>query len=359
MTPLRSAGSDTRAFRRAALAGLFLLVPALALSAERPAAGRGGTPPPPAVPAGVTAHRDLAYVENGHARQVLDLFVPANTGRPLPLIIWVHGGGWAAGDKGGCPPLRQGYAQRGYAIASVNYRLSQHARFPAQLQDCKAAIRWLRRHAARFGLDPERFGLWGSSAGGHLVAMVGVTGDVKEFDAEGPRDVSSAVQCVMNDYGPTDFLQMDAHRPAGAALAHNAPDSPESRLIGGPITDPANRALVTRASPLTYVSRGDPPFLINHGDQDPLVPHHQSELLFAALKDAGVPVRFNTVRGGGHGVGFGGEELDAMRRDFFELHLNGAQNAASVWPAAMRSSTAAVAGPGGAGKQGKKGGKTP
>jgi len=340
------------------LAGVVLFVSAMTSGAERPAVGRGATPPPPAVPSGVTAHRDLAYVENGHARQVLDLFVPASAGRPLPVIIWIHGGGWAAGDKAGCPPLRQGYAQRGYAIASVNYRLSQHARFPAQLQDGKAAIRWLRSNASRFGLDPDRFGVWGSSAGGHLAAMVGVTGDVREFDAEGPRDVSSAVQCVMNDYGPTDFLQMDAHRLAGAALAHNASDSPESRLIGGPITDPVNRALVARANPITYVSRGDPPFLINHGDQDPLVPHHQSELLFAALKDAGVTVRFNTVRGGGHGAGFGGAELDAMRRDFFELHLKGVSNAATVWPAAMRSSTAAVGGAA-AGKPGKKAGNAP
>ena len=358
MTPSRPLGSDTKAWRRAAWAGVFLFVTTMAPGAERPAGGRGGTPPPPAVPAGVTAHRDLAYVKNGHARQVLDLFVPANAGRPVPVIIWIHGGGWAAGDKAGCPPMRNGYAQRGYAIASVNYRLSQHARFPAQLQDGKAAIRWLRSNAARFGLDPGRFGVWGSSAGGHLAAMVGVTGDVREFDAEGPQVVSSAVQCVMNDYGPTDFLQMDAHRLTGAALAHNASDSPESRLIGGPIADPVNRALVARANPITYVSRGDPPFLLNHGDQDPLVPHHQSELLFAALQGAGVPVRFNTVRGGGHGLGFGGAELEQMRRDFFDLHLKGEKNDAAVWPAAMRSSTAAVAGVG-AGKSSKKMGKAP
>ncbi len=358
MTPSRPVRLDTKSPRRAALAGLVLFVTAMMSGAERPAAGRDGTPPAPAVPPGVTAHRDLAYLENGHARQVLDLFVPKNAGRPLPVIIWIHGGGWAAGDKAGCPPLRQGYAQRGYAIASVNYRLSQHARFPAQLQDCKAAIRWLRSNAARFGLDPERFGVWGSSAGGHLVAMVGVTGDVTQFDAGASQEISSAVQCVMNDYGPTDFLQMNAHRPGGAGMDHNAPDSPESRLIGGPITDPANLAMVMQANPITYVFRGDPPFLINHGDQDPLVPHHQSELLFAALKEAGVPVRFNTVRGGGHGAGFGGAELEQMRRDFFDLHLKGEKNDAAVWPVAMRSSTAAVGGAG-AGKQGKKAGKAP
>ena len=109
------------------------------------------------------------------------------------------------------------------------------------------------------------------------------------------------------------------------------------------ITLPENREKVQRANPITYVSKGDAPFLINHGDIDPAVPHHQSELLFDALKAAGVPVRFNTVKGGGHGAGFGGPELDKMRRDFFDLHLKGVKNDAAQWPAAMRSSTDAVA----------------
>lgn len=320
-------------------------------------AGRAADgPPPPAVPPGVVAHRDLAYVEKGHPRQVLDLFVAEKAARPLPVIIWIHGGGWAAGDKSGCPPLRQGFAQRGYAIASLNYRLSQHAPFPAQLEDCKAAIRWLRANARAYGIDPARFGVWGSSAGGHLVALLGVTGDLTEFDVGAHREFSSAVQCVMDDYGPTDFLQMDAHRPAGAVLSHNAPTSPESRLIGGPITDPGNQAKVARANPVTHVSPGDAPFLINHGDEDAVVPHHQSELLFAALKAAGVPVRFNTVKGGGHGAGFGGAELEQMRRDFFALHLQGVKNEAANWPVAMRSSTAAVAAPAAKKKTGKAGG---
>jgi acetyl esterase/lipase len=272
------------------------------------------------------------------------------------VIIWVHGGGWAAGDKSGCPPLRQGYAQRGYAIASLHYRLSQHAVFPAQIEDCKAALRWLRAQAARYRLDPERFGVWGSSAGGHLVALLGTTGDVKAFDVGGHLDRSSRVQCVMNDYGPTDFSRMDAHRPPGATMVHNSPQSPESRLIGADISDRAHAALVARANPITYVSPDDAPFLINHGDQDPAVPHHQSELLFAALQQAGVRVRLNTVRGGGHGVGFGGPELEQLRQDFLEHHLKGVPNDASRWPPAMRSSTQAVAAPPGV-KGGTKVGK--
>ncbi len=328
------------------LCGLVWSLPAG--RAAQPATGPGRLPPAPPVPAGVTAYRNLAYVADGHERQVLDLFVPETGAGPWPVIVWVHGGGWAAGDKSGCPPLRQGYAQRGYAIASLNYRLSQHAVFPAQLEDCKAALRWLRAQAGRYRLDAERLAAWGSSAGGHLVALLGTTGDVRAFDVGAHLDRSSRVRCVLDDYGPTDFSQMDAHRPPGATMVHSSPRSPESRLIGADISDRAHAALVARANPVTYVSPGDAAFLINHGDQDPLVPHHQSELLFAALQAAGVPVRFNTVRGGGHGAGFGGAEMEAMRRDFLEHHLKGAANDAARWPPALRSSTPAVAAPPGA-----------
>jgi acetyl esterase/lipase len=317
---------------------------ALLAGSVAPAPAQAGKSPVVlAVPEGVAAHRELAYVDNGHARQVLDLYVPEKATGPLPVIVWIHGGAWSGGDKNGCPPLRQGYAQRGYAVASLNYRLSQHATFPAQIEDCKAALRWLRAHAKQYHLDPAKIGVWGSSAGGHLVALLGVTGDVKEFDVGQHLELSSAVQCVMDDYGPTDFGQMDANRPPGATMSHSVPNSPESRLIGGLITLPENRAKVQRANPISYVSKGDAPFLINHGDIDPTVPHHQSELLFAALQAAGVPVRFNTVKGGGHGAGFGGAELDKLRRDFLELHLKGVKNDAAQWPAAMRSSTDAIA----------------
>ena len=185
------------------------------------------------------------------------------------------------------------------------------------------------------------------------MALLGVTGDVKEFEVGPHLEFSSRVTCVMDDFGPTDFLQMDAHRPSAATMEHNGPNSPESRLVGGQITRPENKPKVARANPLTYVSKGDAPMLINHGDQDPLVPHHQSELLFEALKSAGVPVRFNTVKGGGHGAGFGGDELEKMRRDFFDLHLKGVRNDAAKWSVAMRSSTEAVGA--GAKEGGRKG----
>src|SRR5437868_4772034 len=189
------------------LIGVFALLLALVVSAsaQTPPTKKGGSPPVPQVPAGTKAHRDLEYVANGHERNKLDLFVPESADGPLPLIIWVHGGGWQAGSKDGCPPLRGGHTQRGYAVASINYRLSGHAPFPAQIEDCKAAIRWLRAHAKEYNLDPKRFGVWGSSAGGHLVALLGTSGDVKEFDVGANLDQSSRVQAVCDYFGPTDF----------------------------------------------------------------------------------------------------------------------------------------------------------
>jgi acetyl esterase/lipase len=266
-----------------------------------------------------TIHRDLPYVPNGHFRQKLDLYLP-EAEQTTPLIVWIHGGAFRMGDKGGNVPteyLKAGYADDGFAVASLNYRLSQHALFPAQIQDCKAAVRWLRAHAAEYNLDPTRFAAWGPSAGGHLAAMLGVTGYVSEYEVGAHLDQSSRVQAVVDYFGPTDFLQMDAHRVPGG-MVHDTPDSPESALIGGPIQE--HPEAVARANPITYVRPDAPPFLIVHGDQDPLVPHHQSELLVAALKEAGVPVTFYTVAGAGHG-GFTDPQIPIITRAFLAQHL--------------------------------------
>ncbi len=273
-----------------------------------------GQPAATQPPDGAIVHRDLAYVTDGHERQRLDLYLPKE-GTNLPLLINIHGGAFRAGSKEQGVPV--GYLRRGYAIASINYRLSQHALFPAQIQDCKAAVRWLRAHAAEYRIDPTRFAAWGSSAGGHLAAMLGTTGDFQEFDVGANLDQSSRVQAVVDYFGPTDFLQMDAHRlPNG--MVHDGADSPESQLVGGAIQE--NPAKTTRANPITYVSPADPPFLIVHGDQDPLVPHHQSELLEAALKKAGVPVSFYTVKGAGHG-GFRDPKVEELTREFLAQQL--------------------------------------
>jgi acetyl esterase/lipase len=259
-------------------------------------------------------HRDLTYVTDGHHRQKLDLYLP-KAEKKLPLIIWIHGGAWLAGSKTYGVPLN--YLADGYAVASINYRLSQHAIFPAQIQDCKAAVRYLRANAQKYNLDPNCFGAWGPSAGGHLVALLGATGDVNDFDIGENLTVSSRVQAVADYFGPTDFLQMDEHRlPDG--MIHNTPDSPESQLVGGPIQE--NKEKVAKANPITYVTKDDAPFLIVHGDSDPLVPHHQSELLEAVLRKAGVPVSFYTVKGAGHG-GFTDPNVPKLTKEFFDKHL--------------------------------------
>jgi acetyl esterase/lipase len=242
------------------------------------------------IPKGVKSYVDLQYVANGHGRQRLDLYIPEKAAGPLPLIIWVHGGGWALGNKSNPPPPLP-LTAKGFAMASIDYRLSQHALFPAQIEDCKAAVRWLRANAARYNLDPEHFAAWGSSAGGHLVAMLGTTGDVREFDVKENLDQSSRVQAVVDWFGPTDFLKMGGD--------HNQPDSFESQLIGGPVQQ--NKEKANRANPIAYISSSTPPFLIMHGTNDTTVPINQSELLAAALKKAGTEVKMVRVSGARHG----------------------------------------------------------
>ena len=264
------------------------------------------------LPEGAKAHRDLEYVKGGHERQRLDLYFPEQADGPLPVIVWVHGGAWLGGSKeGGGPALP--FVRKGYAVASINYRLSQHARFPAQIEDCKAAIRWLRANAKQYNLDPDRFGAWGSSAGGHLVALLGTSGDVKDLEgSEGTQGQSSRVQAVVDWFGPTDVTRMGG--------SHDGPDSPEAKLLGGPVQE--NKEKAARANPITYVSKDDPPFLIMHGDKDPTVPFSQSELLLEALNKAGVDATFVPVKGARHGGReFSSEENRKLVEEFFDKHL--------------------------------------
>jgi acetyl esterase/lipase len=258
--------------------------------------------------------KDVEYVAGGHERQKLDIYLPAQRSEsPLPLIIWVHGGAWQGGSKENCPARR--FAQRGYAVASINYRLSQHAIFPAQIEDCKAAVRYLRANAGKYGFDPNQFGAWGASAGGHLVALLGTTGDVKEFEKGENLSVSSRVQAVCDYFGPTDFTLISRFP---STMDHDASDSPEARLIGGPIQE--NKDKCKRANPITYVTKDDPPFLIVHGDKDPLVPHNQSQILSEALKKAEVEAKLHIVGGGGHGFPVG-RGIDKMVEEFFDKQL--------------------------------------
>ncbi len=269
---------------------------------------------PEGLPPGARILTNLAYVPNGTERQKLDLYLPA-TGTNLPLIVWVHGGGWMEGSKENPPGLH--LLVHGFAMASINYRLSQDAIFPAQLVDCKAAIRWLRAHALEHGIDPNHIGVWGASAGGHLAALLGTTGGVKEFDQGENLGVSSRVQAVCDWFGPTDLTQI-TNQPSD--INHAAPDSPEARLLGGPIAQNTTKA--QRANPIRYITKDDPPFLIMHGDKDTVVPLEQSQLLAEALQKAGVPVVFHVVPGGGHGGPAFREREEAYRLyDFFVMHL--------------------------------------
>ena len=220
--------------------------------------------------------RDLEYVPGGHERQKLDLYLPqqGEGSAALPLIVWVHGGAW------------------------------------------------LRANAGKYNIDPNHIGVWGASAGGHLVALLGTTGDVNDFDKGPNLQFSSKVQAVCDFFGPTDFTKMSAFE---SIMDHDVPDAPEAKLIGGPVQE--NKEACKRANPITYISKNDPPFLICHGDKDNLVPINQSVLLYEALKKAGVDVTFHTVEGGGHG--FRDPEVDKMVLEFFTKHLKGTEETPS------------------------------
>ncbi len=268
----------------------------------------------------IRIQRDIPYADSDNPRQMLDLFLPAKraTDGPLPMVVWIHGGAWRAGSKAGGLNMVRDYVAGGqYAGASIGYRLSGEAIWPAQIHDCKAAIRWLRAHAEEHNIDPDRIGVWGSSAGGHLVAMLGTSGDVEKLEGDLGKftDTSSRVNCVVDYYGPSDLPAMGKYP---SRMDHDAADSPESKLVGGPVQETLDAA--RGASPITYTSKDDPPMLIVHGTSDPLVPYNQSERLTEALRKAGAPTRFITITEGGHG-GFRSDELLRQVRIFFDKHL--------------------------------------
>ncbi len=276
------------------------------------------------VPDHVKAQRDIEYARIGDTSLLLDLFLPQTEGPPRPVVVWVHGGGWRAGSKDRCPAIP--LSGQGYVVASINYRLTDVATFPAQIEDCKAAIRWLRAHAEKYNLDAGRIGVWGGSAGGHLVALLGTSGDVKALEGKGGNNGSSSrVQAVCDWYGPTDLIKLD--RDAREALQRSGNGNAVTRLIGGPVDQ--NEKKARQANPITYVSKDDPPFLIMHGDKDPLVPLDQSEMLNDALKKAHVDVTLFVVQGGGHGAGFQEPHILKMVRDFFDKQLKQRAGAAS------------------------------
>ena len=271
-------------------------------------------------PAGFRAVRDLDYVGAGNPRQMLDLYLPeAKAEKPHPLVVYIHGGGWEAGSKDEANVL-VGLIKGNtpYAGASLNYRLSNQAQWPAQIFDCKAAIRWLRAHAQEYNLDPDKISVFGISAGGHLVSMLGVTGGVKELEGELGKhlDQSSRVSCVLDFCGPADFLTFGGK---GSILDPDDPKGPLAKLIGGPLKDHKEEGRM--ASPVTYITPDDAPFLIIHGNKDNLVPYAQATEFEAALKAAHVPAILLTGTDGGH-VFLSGPLVERMY-SFNARHLQG------------------------------------
>lgn len=283
------------------------------------------TPKPYVLPEGVRMEKDIAYVPDADEAQKLDLYLPDQASeKPLPLIVHIHGGGWRGGNKFPCPftPM----VRLGYAVASVEYRFSQKAVFPAQIQDCQAAIRWLRANREKYHLDPDHVAVIGASAGGHLSALVGTAGGKRAFAMIGGNEgESDRVQAVCDIFGPADFTtvmqQAEADTNVKNIFEFNTAGDPYSLLIGTRLDDKAKSEAV---SPVHYVSADSPPFLILHGTHDTLVPYAQSEQLQAALKAKGVEVWLQKLPGSGHGgPAFGKPEVLKLLQNFFDKHLKG------------------------------------
>lgn len=260
--------------------------------------------------------RTLKYASHAGSDLMLDLYLPpAPIREPAPVIVFLHGGGWSGGTRTTGPDFKRYFARDGFAMASIEYRLTPSITFPANVEDVRTSVRWLKAHAASLSIDPARICLWGTSAGGHLAAVAALAPG-GTFDGTDNLEYTSTVRCVLDAYGPTRFDVMDEQTeqeratlqtaavtvmPGGrgaagaSAMRHNVDTSPESRLLGGAVPTLPDR--VRAASPMTYVRADAPPFLIIHGLADNSVPHGQSVLLYEALKAAGAEVTLRLVDG--------------------------------------------------------------
>jgi len=259
----------------------------------------------------VPTFANIAYAPD-HPRQILDIWVPAVPAGPKPVVVWIHGGGWQSGDKSSA--AAQGKVtellNRGFVVVSINYRLSGDAIFPAQIHDCKGAIRFLRARAVQFQIDSRRVGVWGSSAGGHLVALLGTSNDVREAEGTvgGNLAMSSRVNAVADYFGPADFFNVEGWHTGCS------PETAEAALLGACLGDiqanvgnptppwPEKVALARLAGPVTHATIDDPAFYIAHGAADTTVFPEHSQLLHDALIAAGVPSTLRFVPGAGHGL---------------------------------------------------------
>lgn len=251
------------------------------------------------------SYADLAYANQSDA-QKLDLYLPTTGTGPFPLVIMVHGGGFMMGDKADGMGLTgvDELIAAGYAVASLNYRLSGEATYPAQIYDAKAAVRFLRANAGQYNLNPEKFGAWGASAGGNLVSLLGTTCGVAELEGAdlGNPDQFSCVQAVVDWFGPIDFLKMDEQfEGTGCPQTHDAANSPESMLVGAPIQTVPD--LVQTTNPMNYITADDAPFFIENGTADCNIPPVQNKNLAEVLSAVIGPdnVTYISLEGAGHG----------------------------------------------------------
>ncbi|PPK87382.1 acetyl esterase/lipase [Neolewinella xylanilytica] len=284
-----------------------VLLPVLVCSQSNPVLDR--------FPAGTVLHANIPYQNDTLSKHLLDIYLPADATGPLPLVIWIHGGAWLVNDKYADMSYMGGtiaeIINRGYALASIDYRNSTQAKFPAQLQDCNAAIAHLHAHATAYGLDPDRFALMGFSAGGHLASLVGLSRNSGNPDFLTATDTAFRIRAVVDFYGPAELVLFP-----GAADSR----SPESVLIGAAPLDRPD--LARAASPVTYVDAGDPPFLIVHGERDDQVDPKQSRLLSSWLTVAGVENELIIVAGAPHyGPEFDVPEVRTKVLAFLDRHL--------------------------------------
>jgi len=262
-------------------------------------------------------HTAIDYVGDGDPRHKMDVYIPEGITQPTATIVFVHGGGWRKGSKEATMRHCQELYEADYIVVGINYRLSQDSVFPAQIYDCKAAIRYLKSNASTYFIDTCNIGVTGTSAGGHLVALLGTTtGDSKlEGLHLGNPGVSSDVHAVADFFGPTNFLLMDARVPSSCKepMIHSVKDSPESLLLGCLISTCPQK--VAMANPIHYIDDNEPPFRIYHGEQDCLVSPHQSQLLHDGLKINKQESELILYADGGHG-----DFIDAsVRQDMVEF----------------------------------------
>jgi acetyl esterase/lipase len=270
------------------------------------------------IPTSIVQIQNVEFTQSGQRPLRMNILRPKILPeKQMPGLVWIHGGAWLEGNKEQGIELLLPFASQGYLCASIEYRLSYEAIFPAQIEDCKCAIRFLRAHAKEFHLNSDRIGVWGQSAGGHLAALLGTTDRVKELEGKGGwENFSSRVQAVCDWFGPTDFLRINDFP---RKISHSPADAPEALLIGGLVEE--NREKAAKANPIAYITKDAPPFAIFHADDDFIVPLNQSQLLFEVLEQAGVEVSLEIVKGGGHGKKFNSPLLLAKLENFFYHHL--------------------------------------